>query len=291
MGLFGLFMMTIGLGAMGFDSLRNSYSASKDRDQAIKEGKSYFRSGTKVYHTQTGAVLDEKFDYTTGHHLLVHPKTKQVIIDATLEKNLKKENDLKKLVNNSCVFYQKFEFGSSLKYGNIWVSDKLPGYYERVTFYYGGFQELPVEVFRKGTLIDRKDYHGYLYKDIHVEMDAQEYFPDGTEVTAEKLCDILNEMRKQNTMKSKTNNKFYHIFKVRKNRNGKEIVDEDILVYRKVDDDYYYAYKSVCTLEGYYIRLDSNKYDVDNYATPLVQYNEDGTDVDEWKLEITKMWG
>lgn len=151
MGLFGLFVSIVGLGAMAKDGVSRSIHESKARDRAERDGKSFYLTGngSKINSIETGKQCS--ISYENGHCILTDTKTGKFIEDVTLKENRQKENDERRTLPSYCVFYRKHDWDYASHHHNIWVSDKIPGFFR---FNGIGSDIKPDSTFNQGELVD-----------------------------------------------------------------------------------------------------------------------------------------
>lgn len=235
MGLFGLFATMFGLGAMTKDGIERGISSSNAYNKAISNKDDWYftGNGSEMRSVKTGRKCYIQRDIKTGHVLLKDLDTDKLIVDQTAEKVKKEEAEKRSKLPNQCVFYHMPE-----ERPNVYISDRLPGYYKHSNpdDRFDGVNEN--SLFFKANLtksINRKYQH-----DIWECRPLEAYLMDGTKWTIDRAIKQENENRYNNAIKK--GDKFWQ-----------KVVDGNFAFchlaavktepyYRSVDTDEYYIY-------------------------------------------------
>lgn len=288
MGLFGLFASMVGLGAMAKDGISNNIHEQKSFERAKAEGRSWYSgTGAKIYSMETGKECIMSFE--NGHTMLRDLKTNQLIEDMTLTDNLKRETEQKKeSLTNGCVFYRKAEWDVKGYECNVWVSDKIPGYFHRAKYNDGRI------MFHQGNLCDAH-WANRKVKEVNQrgisQNERKDYYPDGVLKTLEESTRRNNAERIE---KAKSKGlAFYSPLEIVE-RDGKRVASDWLVNYRSVDDNSVFIYnyqnqyyvKAIETVTEKEIRLPHHKEveRIEKVTTYVedpngIRYNADGT---EW---------
>ena len=233
MGLFGLFAMAFGLGAMTKDAVSNSISTQKSYERAKANGESYYYgSGSSIYSVKTGKRC--KKDFVNGRTLLRDFYTNELIEDLTATKNTEKERMLKAETKDGCVFYRSCKWDTPSHSCQVWVSDLVPGYFRMDEYKTNGkcekqFSKGDLEISRNGIARVSTYYPPIIY------------YSDGKMKTKDEENRRLNLYRKE--MAIQNGDKFYlfenDIYSPRRGRKYyKDTKTDELYVYNIVDEYY-----------------------------------------------------
>lgn len=235
MGLFGLFAMAVGLGAMTKDAISDSYYTQKNYEEAKAKGNPYyFGSGSSMYSVKTGKRC--KIDYANGRTLLRDFYTNELIEDLTATKNAEKERAMKAKMEDGCVFYRSCKWDTPRRSCEVWVSDVVPGYFKLYEYHnqYTGKRE---KRFWKGELEISKDGRARVSNG----WPPVEYYSDGVLKTEEEENRRINAFRKKIAIQK--GSKFYlfenNMYSPRRNkRYYKDVWADELYVYNTIDEYY-----------------------------------------------------
>ena len=233
MGLFGLFATMFGLGAMMKDAISDQIATDKSYNKAVETGSAtYFGNGAKLYSTETGRRCRK--EYVNRRTLIYDLKTNRLIEDSTLKANLEKERQGKAKVTQDCVFYKKFEWDVPGHSCNIWVSDVVPGYFERIVGRNGN-----QDMFVKGKLEDV--ITGYWKGCKHVNFigpikTMEWYYPDGALRTKEEINRRDNIKWKQQAIEA--GDRFYGCIDNVYGIVARDVKTDELYVHNQKDDYY-----------------------------------------------------
>ena len=182
MGLFGLIVSVVGLGAMTKDAISDSINTSNNYNKAVENGDPYYYgSGSKMYSTKTGRQCREEYNFLTNHNVLVDAETGEIIEDLTASNNKDKTSkEMKNIMGSGCMFYKTHEFDDKKhRFHNIYKCINIPGYFTKST-------SNNIDSYKKCSVVF-DDFWGYQTK---TENKAEEYFADGTPYTREKASEL-----------------------------------------------------------------------------------------------------
>jgi len=255
MGLFGLFATMIGLGAMAKDGISSSRAGSQSYERAKANGTPYYFTGdgAKIKSMKTGQPCHVVHDTTTKHTLVVDSKTGNVIEDMTLTKNRKTEEQEKRQSPSRCVFYRKCEWDTINHKCNVWVSDRISGYFYHMPSCYKNCCSSKVDeysLFYKGELRDPIASHGEKEVRATSYVNMEVYFADGTRYSDEEMDKRQLVWLKQ--LNKEKGYKFYPVDRDARVSSNKRMQHATIAqnffiydLYRDVDtDDVYVANKT-----------------------------------------------
>lgn len=166
MSLFGLFHTVFGLGVLVKEAAEECADDKVQRDIAKKENRSmYYVNGRIARSTKTGqnAYIDYGFG-REDHALIRDYRTREVIEDLTVKKNIETQNELKaKAIAKGSVFYRTTKWDGRLAGCGVFVSDKIPGYFEQTSTNAFGHYE---NIYTPGELVEaHKSKQGFpMYK-------------------------------------------------------------------------------------------------------------------------------
>lgn len=177
MGLFGLFVSMVGLGAMTKDAISNSIFENNSYQKAVKNGDSWYFTGhgSQRKAVKTGRLCTEEIDYTTHHNWLVDSKTRERIEDITDRVNREREVEIKqKAYDRGIKFYRTTKFDCQPRYhSDVYVNDDMPGRY----FHWNRIDN----EYEEGKLVDGIIGNGKKVVDTDIN-NRVFYKPDGTKI-------------------------------------------------------------------------------------------------------------
>lgn len=175
MGLFGLFATAFGLGAITKDAISDSFDDDRQYEIAKKENRPWYTiNGYKTMSTKTRRPA--LISYENGHCKIVDLKTNTVIEDVTKTDNINRELDEKADTQKmGWAFYRKCDWDVRGYKCNIWVSDRICGYFKKQVCGDRTWFEL-------GTLRDCK-WNSFDTKEVYVNYEnKKEFNVDGTPI-------------------------------------------------------------------------------------------------------------
>lgn len=197
MGLFGLFVSIVGLGAMTKDGIENSIFTQKNYEEAKRDGKPYYYgSGSKTYSTKTGRECYIGKDWNTGQEWIVDMQTGEKIENYSDYKNGKRTlKNINNSVVNGKMFYQTHEFDSfksTCKKSDVYKCRIMDGFFNKSDRY--DHQTCHREyIYQKGEVVF-DDFYG-----VKVEpyKNKEWYFEDGTPFTYKKFEERIEAIKKE----------------------------------------------------------------------------------------------
>ena len=190
MGLFGLFVSLIGLGAVTKDAISDDIYKSKNKERAKKNGDLYYSgSGSKIYSTKTGRRAS--IDYSGKHTILRDLHTGEALEDLTVikQKELTDKAREEARYKNS-VFYLDYTYEREKYAGHrtdVFVSSKYPGFFAKRDAVCSG-SDIKIPVYEGGKL-EKFSYYRVI---IDRRKPVETYFEDGTPYSDEEMVKRVN---------------------------------------------------------------------------------------------------
>lgn len=275
MGLFGLFASIFGVGAVVKDAIDGEIQKENSYQRALKTGREWYSGrGADMYSMKTGKRCHMSFE--SGHCVLKDLKTGQIIEDLTANDNRKREYEERGNLPKGCVFYRKCIWDRPGWYCNVWVSDKIPGFFHHNR---GETEVTEESVFYKGELKCNKGGYGRRAS-VDFIGSKETYYPDGTLCTGDTECARKNQKFKEDAIAK--GNKYY-IFTLNDgwNKYGSEYRDvkTDEWIYHNYKDDYYTKGELVTRevrIQPHHAETKTRYYVIEVEGEP--RYNLDGSD-------------
>lgn len=201
MGLFGLFVSMVGLGAMAKDAISDSIHENMNYEDAKRRGDPYyFSNGGRIKSTQTGDYVYRRNDNITGEQWLVDAKTGKKITNLT-DINRRKANrraSTEAIINDK-IFYRVHDYdiynnGQNVARAEVYKCLTMDGYFKRMEHcipgeycvYYvkGELGDDPVRTYTKSI---NSKHVTVPIKGVITTRDSEKYFEDGTPYTEDEL--------------------------------------------------------------------------------------------------------
>ena len=190
MGLFGLFVSLIGLGAVTKDAISDDIYKSKNKERAKKNGDLYYSgSGSKIYSTKTGRRAS--IDYSGKHTILRDFRTGEALEDLTVIKQKELTDKAKEEARHkNSVFYLDYTYEREKFAGHrtdVYVSSKYPGFFAKRNAVCNG-SDIKIPVYERGEL-EKFSYYRVI---IDGRKPVETYFEDGTPYSDEEMVKRVN---------------------------------------------------------------------------------------------------